>query len=126
MTKVIFASITLALASACSPSGGGNDGGSDATPDGAQNNSCTGDFECTSAGDHCFFPIDGGCTVQGRSGTCVAYQAPSSCTPNVSCGCDGTTISVCAPPGLVDRASMSAGACPVVDAGDDASDASPE
>ena len=112
--------LLLTVAAACSPSGGGDDGGSDAPSGGdAGNGGCTFDDDCPNLGDKCLFAIDGGCTVAGRTGTCIAYSTPSSCTPNVACGCDGTTISVCAPAGYVDRASMSAGACPESDAGTD-------
>jgi len=92
---------------------------------------CTADFDCQSAGDHCYFPADGGCSIQGLKGVCQNFTAQPGCTPNIACGCDGTTVTVCAPGTSVDRPSNFAGACPVsdagVEAGDDAgTDASPE
>ncbi len=112
---------------ACSNGGGGNDAGSDAGDGGNAPVSCSSDSDCPNIGDHCFFVIDGGCSLQNLTGVCMGYTAPASCTPNVACGCDGTTISVCAPAGYVDRSSRNAGACPA-DAGTDdgSTDASPE
>ena len=87
---------------------------------------CTSDPDCPSAGDHCWFPVNGMCTLTGMQGQCNSFMAMAGCTPNLACGCDGTTISVCGPPGLTNRPSNTAGACPQSDAGVDASDASPE
>jgi hypothetical protein len=116
------------------------DAGTDASGDGYQASPvCLGDFDCPNTGESCWFVIDGGCTVQNQNGVCLPFTAPADCTAstNVACGCDGTTISVCAPAGYVDRTSNRAGACPsdagpgtdggTDDAGtDDAGDASPE
>lgn len=120
--KLVFAFFTMALV-ACSSDSNSTDGGTDAPTDTKTATACSGDFDCPSAGDHCYFAIDGGCTIQGLSGVCMNYSQPASCTPNVACGCDGTTISICAPAGYVDRSSRNAGACPPGDSGVDASDA---
>ena len=111
-----------ALALACSPGGGGSDAGGDVTTGGdGATGGCTTELDCPSVGDRCYFAIDAGCSTAGRTGKCMPYTAPASCTPNVACGCDGTTISECAPDGVVDRPSAGAGACPPSDdAGDDA------
>jgi len=73
---------------------------------------CAGDFDCPNAGSKCWFAVDGGCTVQGVMGVCMSFTPPDKCAPTVACGCDGTTISVCAPAGYVDRSSNYAGPCP--------------
>jgi len=120
----------LMLAAACSSGSPAVDAGSDGATDGSKPNaSCTFDYDCASAGQRCFFPIDGHCTVAGQTGTCMDFQEPDACQPNVSCGCDGTTISVCAPAGYVDRSSNFSGPCPAPEAGpvtDGSADATPE
>ena len=118
MRFLVFAFATLAVA-ACSNNGGG---GSDASTDSSSGDGaagCAGDYDCPNVSDHCFYPIDLGCSTAGPVGTCMPYTAPSNCTPTVACGCDGTTISVCAPAGYVDRPAAGPGACPPSDAGDD-------
>jgi len=131
MRKLILAFLAVAAAG-CSNGGGGSDASTDSPAADVATGGCTTDLDCPNIGDHCYFAIDAGCTITGTLGKCMAYTQPSTCTPNVACGCDGTTISVCAPAGYVDRPSMGAGACPPSDAGDDgasddgASDASPE
>jgi len=125
-----------ALLVACSNNGGnGADASADAAPDQNAPVGCLTDSECPAAGDHCYFAIDAGCSIAGSNGVCLYYAQTAGCTPNVACGCDGTTISVCAPPGYVDRVSNYAGACPSdggTDGGaddgatDDASDAAAE
>lgn len=123
-----FAWVTVAVAlAACSnPPGGGVDASSDSATEGGTA-TCTGDFNCPSASDRCFFAINAGCGQNELRGTCIPFTTPPSCTPNVACGCDGTTISVCAPDGYVDRPSSGPGPCPPsADGGDDASDAAPE
>lgn len=119
----------------CSNGGGSNDGGTDGTTSETGANTCTSDVDCSKSGDHCYFPITGGCSSVG---TCITYSQPASCTPNVACGCDNTTISVCAPTGYVTFPAKASGACiddggtdapatdGATDATDDASDASPE
>ncbi len=125
----IFAFFAFGSA-ACNGGSGSNDASTDGASDGSQPATCQTQFDCKNAGDLCFYPVNGGCTLQGDQGVCFSYNAAPNCTPNVACGCDGTTISVCAPAGYVNRFSQSAGACPVSDAGadgdsatDDASDA---
>ncbi len=114
-----------ALALACSPGAGSGDAGADGSTAGdSATGGCTTELDCPSIGDRCYFAIDAGCSTAGRTGTCMPYTAPASCTPNVACGCDGTTISECAPDGFVDRPSAGPGACPPSDAGDDADDGS--
>ncbi len=104
----------------CSNGGGGNDGGTDATAEtGPQ--TCTADTSCSSSGQQCWFAIDGGCGLSGSQGVCLTYIAPQMCTPNVACGCDGTTVTLCGPAGYVDRFSAYAGPCPMSDAGPEAS-----
>jgi len=111
---------------ACNGDSSSGDGGSDAAGDGNTGpQACAGDFDCPSAGNKCWFTVDAGCGVQSLKGICLSFTPPDNCTPTVACGCDGTTISVCAPQGYVDRPSNYAGACPD-DGGADASDASPE
>ncbi len=108
------------MVSLCGCSNGGN--GGDASTDGsgeAAPTTCAGDNDCPGAGSFCYFVIDGGCSISGVSGVCLFYTQPQTCTPNVSCGCDGTTISICAPSGYVNRQSNYAGPCPA-DAGTDA------
>lgn len=121
--------LILLVLCACSNGGGGNDAGADGGDGGKPLASCSTDSDCANIGDHCFYVIEGGCSLQNLKGVCMGYTAPANCTPNVACGCDGTTISVCAPAGYVDRASRNAGACPAPqDAGTDtgSADASPE
>ena len=106
------------------PSGG--DGGVDAAGDMSTTpQTCAGDFDCPSSGSKCWFTIDAGCSVLSLKGVCKSFTPPDKCAPTVACGCDGTTISVCAPQGYVDRPSNYAGPCPD-DGGTDAGDASPE
>ena len=104
----------------CSNSGNGGDASTDGNGD-APPITCAGDYDCPSAA-YCFFVIDGGCSVSGVNGVCLFYTQPPNCTPNVACGCDGTTVSVCAPAGYTNRVSNYAGPCPYVDAGSDADD----
>ncbi len=127
-SKLVFTILALLLAAACSSTPAPGDGGTDAAGDGGNPpTTCTGDFDCPSASQHCYFPMDGHCTVQGETGTCMEFQEPDACQPNVSCGCDGTTISVCAPAGYVNRVSNFSGPCPA-DAGtaDGSTDATAE
>jgi hypothetical protein len=111
---------------ACSNGGGSTDAGADSGDGGPPGSSCSTDNDCPSIGDHCYYVIDGGCSLQNLKGTCMAFSPPANCTANVACGCDGTTITVCAPAGYVDRSSNHAGACPVIDSGvtDGSADAS--
>lgn len=98
---------------ACNGDSSSGDAGPDATGDG--NNPpqvCAGDFDCPSAGNKCWFTIDAGCGVQSLKGVCMSFTPPDKCAPTVACGCDGTTISICAPAGYVDRPSNYAGPCP--------------
>ena len=97
---------------ACNGDSSNGDGGSDATSDGTAPQVCAGDFDCPSAGSKCWFVADGGCSVQSLKGVCMTFTPPDKCAPTVACGCDGTTISVCAPQGYVDRPSNNVGACP--------------
>jgi hypothetical protein len=122
MRKLFLAFFTVAVALAgCSNGGGGStDASAEASPE-SGTAGCTGDLDCSNVSDRCFFPVTGDCTQTGPVGTCMPYTAPASCTPTVACGCDGTTISVCAPDGYVDRPSSGLGACPATDGGDDAS-----
>ncbi|HEY1956777.1 MAG TPA: hypothetical protein VGH28_14255 [Polyangiaceae bacterium] len=121
MRKLILAFFVVAAAG-CSNGDGGSDASTDSPAGDGATGGCTTDLDCPSLGDHCYFPVNGGCTAAGRTGACTPYTVPATCaTPIVACGCDGTTITECTPPGLVDRASMSAGACPPSDAGDDGS-----
>ena len=122
----LFLFVPFALAAACSNASPAADAGADAGPDARTTpTSCTFDFDCPSGGQRCFFPIDGHCTVAGQSGTCMDFTEPDACQPNVACGCDGTTVSACAPAGYVDRSSNFAGPCPAPEAGpaDGSSDA---
>jgi hypothetical protein len=122
MTYRVLAIFALALLG-CSDGGTSGDAAVDSSTDAdAGPATCVADFDCPNVGDHCFFPVDGGCTLQGRQGTCMAFTATPGCTATVACGCDGTTITVCAPDGYVDRPSVSAGACPPMDGGSDAGD----
>jgi len=105
---------------ACNGDNSNGDGGSDATNDNNAPQVCAGDFDCPTAGNKCWFVVDGGCSVQGNKGVCMTFVPPDNCTATVACGCDDTTISICAPPGYVDRPSNSVGACPNSDAGSDA------
>lgn len=128
-------SIVTACSNAPSTTDGGVDGASEAAPLGG----CTTDVECQEVGQHCYFPINGGCSLQGNQGTCITYSQPATCTPNVACSCSGDTLSACAPDGYVDFPSRTSGACPddggptsdasdadTSDADTDAADASPE
>jgi len=119
---LVMGCFTVALA-ACSNGSGAPDASTDAEADGGTG-TCTGDFDCPNASDSCFFAINGGCGENELSGTCIPYTPPASCaTPNVACGCDGTTISVCAPAGYVNRPSSGPGECPPMpDAGDGGDD----
>src|SRR5438874_2735322 len=97
----------------CSGDSSTTDAGADATADTAPGpQPCAGDFDCPSSGSKCWFVVDGGCSVQNLKGVCLSFTPPDKCAPTVACGCDGTTISVCAPQGYVDRSSNFAGACP--------------
>jgi hypothetical protein len=120
-----LALVFLLMPLACSGDDTKTDGGPDATSDvGPTKTACSGDFDCPNSGEKCWFVVDGGCTLQNLKGFCLPFTQPDKCAPTVACGCDGTTISVCAPVGYVDRPSNTAGACPGGDAGDDgASDA---
>jgi len=108
---------------ACNGDSATGDGGSDAAADGNVGPQvCAGDFDCPSSGSKCWFVVDGGCSLQSLKGVCMSFTPPDNCAATVACGCDGTTISECAPAGYVDRQSNSIGACPNdagVDAGDD-------
>ena len=120
--------VAMIFLCACNGDNSNGDGGADGSGDGNQAPPvCLGDFDCPSAGEKCWFVIDGGCSVANQNGVCLPYTQPDNCAPNVAnvaCGCDNTTISVCGPAGYVDRTSNYAGACPSdagVDAGDDGS-----
>ena len=119
MRTLFASSIALLFVAACSNGGGSNDGGTDGTTSDVSPNACTSDVDCVNAGAHCYFAITGGCSA---TGTCITYSPPATCTPNVACGCDDTTISVCAPAGYVTFPASAANACPD-DGGTDASDA---
>ena len=119
MRFLFFALATLAAAACSNSSGGGSDASTDSPNGDGATGGCAGDYDCPNVSDHCFYPIDLGCSTAGQVGTCMGYTAPSNCTPTVACGCDGTTISVCAPDGYVDRPASGPGACPPSDAGDD-------
>jgi hypothetical protein len=107
----------------CNGDDSGHDAGPDATSDvAAPTTPCSGDFDCPNSGEKCWFVVDGGCTLQNLKGSCLPFTPPDKCAPTVACGCDGTTISVCAPVGYVDRPSNTAGACATVDSGADAGD----
>ena len=123
-----LALVFLLFVFACSGDDTKTDGGADATNDVAiQKTPCSGNFDCPNSGDKCWFVVDGGCTLQNSKGSCLPFTPPDKCAPTVACGCDGTTISVCAPVGYVDRSSNNAGACPAIDAGNDgAADATQE
>jgi hypothetical protein len=97
---------------ACSNNSGGADASSDSPVDQNTQTTCFSDVDCEAVGDHCFYAITGGCSLGGSTGVCINYSQPATCTPNVACGCDGTTISVCAPDGYVTRLSAGPGACP--------------
>ncbi len=132
--RTLFA-LSIVMVVACSNGGGNGDAGPDGTTSDTGANTCTSDVDCVKSGDHCYFPMTGGCSSPG---TCITYSQPVTCTPNVACECDNTTISVCAPAGYVTFPVKATGAC-VDDGGtdadsatdatadaDDASDASPE
>jgi hypothetical protein len=109
---------------ACNGDSSQTDAGADATGDGSTGpQACAGDFDCPSSGSKCWFVVDGGCTLKSQTGVCMSFTAPDKCAPTVACGCDGTTISVCAPAGYVDRPSNSAGACPDDGGADSSADA---
>jgi hypothetical protein len=120
----------MLLVCGCNGDSNGADASSDATNDGKPSKACSGDFDCPNIGDKCWFVVDGGCSLQNLSGTCMAFTPPDKCAPTVACGCDNTTISVCGPAGYVDRSSNFAGPCPddggAEAATDASSDASPE
>ncbi len=117
-TALVFSVLgLLACSDNTSTTDGGNSGDSAKGP-----TTCNADYDCPSGGDHCYFPADGGCSLQGNKGVCQNFTAQLGCTPNVACGCDGTTISVCAPGASVDRPSNFPGACPLGDAGVEAGD----
>ena len=107
--------VAFLFAVACSNTAPAVDGGADGSSSDSANppTKCTGDFDCPSAGQHCFFVIDGHCSFANVTGTCMDFAEPDACQPNVACGCDGTTISVCGPAGYVNRSSNFAGPCPV-------------
>jgi hypothetical protein len=117
--------MVAALVNGCSNGSGNPDASTDASGDAAPV-TCTGDSDCPSISESCYFPINGGCVLSGLTGVCLNYTQPMSCTPNIACGCDGTTINICAPAGYVDRASRSAGACPMSDAGMDTGSDAPD
>lgn len=115
--------VVVVVAAACSNTAPPADAGGDATADsGNPPAKCTGDFDCSSAGQHCFYVIDGHCSFANVTGTCMDFVEPDACTPNVACGCDGTTISVCGPAGYVNRSSNFAGPCPIDASADAASE----
>ena len=110
---MLRACLAMIVLCACNGDSSAVDAGADGSSDGNQPpKTCAGDFECPSAGSKCWFAVDGGCTIQSQKGVCISFTPPDKCAPTVACGCDGTTISVCAPVGYVDRTSNSAGACP--------------
>ncbi len=109
--RIAWALVLLSIC-ACSNGGGGSDAGADAGDAGQPPSPCSTDTDCPSLGQHCYFVIDGGCSLQNLKGVCMAFTAPDPCPGNVACGCDGTTITACAPAGYVDRSSNFAGACP--------------
>lgn len=114
--RIVVLAFFVACVGACSNDSGGTDASTDASTDAPDAGGCAGDFDCPNASDHCYFPISGGCSTLG---ICSPFVPSSNCTPTTACGCDGTTISVCAPDGYVDRPATGAGACPPSDAGDD-------
>lgn len=119
LSRALVSIFFLLASSACSNGGGGgNDAGADALPETGPT-ACTSDTDCPMIGYTCWYPINGGCTLQGMNGQCLFYSQTSMCVPNVGCGCDGTTISVCGPPGVVNRPSQMSGVCPMSDAGPD-------
>jgi hypothetical protein len=115
--------VAMIVLCGCNGDSSATDGGTEAASDTKQPPAtCTSDSDCPSVGNKRWFPVDGGCGVQQNTGTCISFSPPDKCAPTVACGCDGTSISVCAPAGYVDRPSNYAGACP----DDGGADASPE
>jgi hypothetical protein len=118
--KTLFISLVTVVVLGCSNNSGGSDASTDSPSDQSSAASCTSDPDCPNAGDHCYYKIGGGCSIAGSSGTCITFAPSAGCTPNVACGCDDTTISVCAPDGYVTFPNAMSGACPASDASTDA------
>ncbi len=102
---------------------GQNTGGSDGAID-AYGRACLAARDCP-ADMACSYPIANGCSAQG---SCLPYTTVTGCSTQYACGCDGTNVPMCAPPGYALKPVTSLGACDAgvvtIDAGSDANDAS--
>jgi hypothetical protein len=104
---------------------GQNSSGPDASGD-ASGRFCVAARDCPAA-FVCAYPIADAC---GASGRCLPYGI--ACDASAACGCDGTSVPLCAPAGFAPKPVKSESACNAppsdagIDAGSDASDAAGE
>lgn len=84
-------------------------GGPDASGD-AYGRACVAARDCPAA-FVCAYDLDAGCAAEG--GVCLPYGDGGSieCDAAVACGCDGTDVMLCAPPGFAPAAVQSSAAC---------------
>ncbi len=93
---------------------GQNNTAPDASGD-ANGQACTAARDCPAA-FVCAYPIADAC---GASGRCMPYDTNACGDAGLACGCDNTTVQMCAPDGYAPKPIASTGAC-ASDAGSDA------
>ena len=55
----------------------------------------------------CAYPVADAC---GATGRCLPYATDAGCS-DLACACDGTTVSLCAPPGYATQPVVALGSC---------------